>query len=947
MSSPKSAVFLSELEALMEREFFLSDPALMHGQSKVLNPTEREIRRDNTLDDPPEVCPGTLVADSTSSLTGKVAENRLALDRFREAVRVGTEKVPLSEHGRQALQDVVDSSESTQTSLRFISTTLPPILQSAEFFMKNIASQQSTLADPTVDPAELLSRWEPVVSGLCSTLENHKFPQTRPANAFPNSPLSLRSLFDNAKLAHENKKHQVRDQSSFEDLEPFRYDTLPSRTSIRLFRFEDVSKGCNSIKISLHTADLNESPSFTALSYVWSDHRPKLHQSLDPARAQRSFRIACNEHSVRVTYNLLQALQQLRTNSLGNLSEYIWIDQICINQEDLSERSAQVSIMGDVYKSAQRVVAWLGVHDRYTDNALGLLGKFAEIPKEQYSDPAYDVSSLILNIPSESWEALSALLSRPYFIRAWVVQEVALAERLTFLCGTKEVSWQKMVQFSKFITTTRPWTLLSNHATRFASIEDRFQSQHYKTHVKFGSQIAALIETKKRTADEDYPWQDLLMMGRQFDASDPRDRFYAMLGLLKERLKAQNQSINLPAVDYTNSNEAVALEFGRLYLSVTGNLQLLSMVEDATHRITENLPSWVPDHTVRLLPVPLELNGVPNTHSDPSLSKAPTPTLDPTGRVLSVNGHEIDTITSTAPPFHHIWESHDWLSLLNLLKSLSTIQTTSTSFDEAFWRTLTTSPEIPTSKQSEHTTLSLSFSFGDWMIQNLLSIRKASIDKSSWSANLSDMLTLSSTEMDDLASGTTSFPEQYQQPGDGHPSEEALLTIFNNRPTTQMYRKLKEKMDSSFERREELETLFHATRTAMTELWKANPKGAFPDPERVRNTLAVLDDWNPDSPERRLVEERIESFKAVLGTKLHSRRVFLTRSGRIGVGPQSLREGDRVWVLEGLQVPAVLRGGDDERFGFVGQAFVCGVEYGAGRGKKDGGGYEYREIQLV
>lgn len=102
-----------------------------------------------------------------------------------------------------------------------------------------------------------------------------------------------------------------------------------------------------------------------------------------------------------------------------------------------------------------------------------------------------------------------------------MLQEVALAERLTFLCDTKELSWQTKVQFSNFFTTTGPRTLLSNHAARFTSIEERIQPQHYETHTKFDSQIAALVEAKKREKDADYPWQDLLMMGRQFDASVP------------------------------------------------------------------------------------------------------------------------------------------------------------------------------------------------------------------------------------------------------------------------------------------------------------------------------------------------------------------------------------------------------------------------------------------
>lgn len=58
----------------------------------------REIRRDNTLEDSSTVYSETLVAHGMSSWIGKVAENRLALDRLQEAVRVGTEKGRLSKN---------------------------------------------------------------------------------------------------------------------------------------------------------------------------------------------------------------------------------------------------------------------------------------------------------------------------------------------------------------------------------------------------------------------------------------------------------------------------------------------------------------------------------------------------------------------------------------------------------------------------------------------------------------------------------------------------------------------------------------------------------------------------------------------------------------------------------------------------------------------------------
>jgi len=73
--------------------------------------------------------------------------------------------------------------------------------------------------------------------------------------------------------------------------------------------------------------------------------------------------LLCDDCELRITANLSGALQALHkvdiTSSGATKLQYVWIDAICINQEDRSERAAQVSIMGDIYKSAQNVIVWL------------------------------------------------------------------------------------------------------------------------------------------------------------------------------------------------------------------------------------------------------------------------------------------------------------------------------------------------------------------------------------------------------------------------------------------------------------------------------------------------------------------------------------------------------------------------------------------------------------
>lgn len=94
-------------------------------------------------------------------------------------------------------------------------------------------------------------------------------------------------------------------------------------------------------------ADIKDRPQFDALSYAWGRGTPGSRRA-----------ILLNEtHSLQMTDNLFAALRRLRRRFA---SRQLWIDAICINQDDLEERNHQVSMMDQVYLSAQHVCIWLG-----------------------------------------------------------------------------------------------------------------------------------------------------------------------------------------------------------------------------------------------------------------------------------------------------------------------------------------------------------------------------------------------------------------------------------------------------------------------------------------------------------------------------------------------------------------------------------------------------------
>lgn len=92
-------------------------------------------------------------------------------------------------------------------------------------------------------------------------------------------------------------------------------------------------------------------PKFEALSYEWGDPDKPRHE------------IIVNGQPFKVWENLFYALKYIRPVPLRDNhvnSRILWIDAICINQDDIDERNHQVGMMGDIYRKADKVPVWLG-----------------------------------------------------------------------------------------------------------------------------------------------------------------------------------------------------------------------------------------------------------------------------------------------------------------------------------------------------------------------------------------------------------------------------------------------------------------------------------------------------------------------------------------------------------------------------------------------------------
>jgi Heterokaryon incompatibility protein (HET) len=273
----------------------------------------------------------------------------------------------------------------------------------------------------------------------------------------------------------------------------YSYEPLPDSTSIRLVH---IHPGDGPIVCSAASTHLSGT-SYNALSYTWGDPNPRLAaETGDPWETSSAYFILCDARRLDVTRNLHDALCQLRI--LG-IFEPLWVDAICIDQQNLDERRDQVAMMGEIYANAREVLVWLGKEEEDTKDAASLILSFAtaffasDLTKAvtnrcHFFDPS---SFEYINHPplnSGQWECISKIFARSWFTRGWVFQEVAIAQCPRVLCGPIELDYFAMTGCALFLNLSgalgsRIWeeNCLLSEATRgfrtcnaiFSTILDR------------------------------------------------------------------------------------------------------------------------------------------------------------------------------------------------------------------------------------------------------------------------------------------------------------------------------------------------------------------------------------------------------------------------------------------------------------------------------------------
>lgn len=171
---------------------------------------------------------------------------------------------------------------------------------------------------------------------------------------------------------------------------------------------------------------------FIALSYTWGDP-----DDLD--------QVSVDGVAVVVRSHLKKALGALRTNPLIQAGCSIWTDALCIDQKNMAEISYEVGRMGDIYRQAFRVVVWLGDAADGSDLAKDFVNELDRAGAHSGTACQNVIRHFLATDGQTIWSAMCKLMSRDYWDRLWIVQEITLGgPQSIIMCGSRSTTWEKL-----------------------------------------------------------------------------------------------------------------------------------------------------------------------------------------------------------------------------------------------------------------------------------------------------------------------------------------------------------------------------------------------------------------------------------------------------------------------------------------------------------------------
>ena len=253
-----------------------------------------------------------------------------------------------------------------------------------------------------------------------------------------------------------------------------------------------------------------EANNFSCISYVWGSEKTPQH-------------ITLNGIQIPIGENAHSALRHVRDPSRETS---IWLDAICINQQDIAERSHQVTLMRDLYSQAQTVYLWLGEGPQDSGNVfetaifqtLRTAARGVRLSGRQYFASLRDKTTY--------QHAFENILTNSFWQRLWIVQEIFLGARHSNAILQLR---RQSIPFRDFRDALVAFVPFISYP-KFAA-ENSDMARFNQAVQSFG-RLAILI---KGGRGDDSNWHiNVLGLIQSMQVKNPRDRVYGFLAVMPD-----------------------------------------------------------------------------------------------------------------------------------------------------------------------------------------------------------------------------------------------------------------------------------------------------------------------------------------------------------------------------------------------------------------------------
>ncbi|KAL2074911.1 hypothetical protein VTL71DRAFT_8691 [Oculimacula yallundae] len=316
------------------------------------------------------------------------------------------------------------------------------------------------------------------------------------------------------------------------------------------------------IQARLQQGPFNQSQPYEAISYCWGD-------------AIDTWPIYLENKFLPIRINLFQALRRFRFQS-G--SRFIWVDAICIDQSNSTERSYQVAMMRAIYQHSQCTLIWLGPGTPATTGALEFVRGLLRIKSHLNDDESIatlssasdsELAKYGLNSSNPQLHAYQLLETNPWFKRVWVIQEVALSLKASVTLGSCTVDWDDYCD-------ARAFSIKINISPSSGSGDS------------IGDDLGLARSLVLQQSFVTHRLLPLILRFRHHEATDPRDKIFALYGLFRPSPYA-----DLLIPNYNIPTALLYWKAARCMLTQDKSLDILGIPRRKSSA-TLLLPSWIP-----------------------------------------------------------------------------------------------------------------------------------------------------------------------------------------------------------------------------------------------------------------------------------------------------------------------------------------------------------------